>query len=274
MPMTHEDISRWASQIDTVISNTPACCVRRVVVVNATPSTMDAARTFAGNQPGLLLVASQQTNGRGQLGRTWHDTPLKTLPCTFVFDSKRISPGLLSALIACAVHQTIDTLTPNSADILIKWPNDIVVRTALGDRKLAGVLIEQRDGLSFVGIGINCAQQQGDWNDDIIARAESLSNLGAQVSRLEVLCHLIEQLTHWINAHDTKMIRGYFDLHDAMVGTVRTFKYNNDCYHGLVEYIDPLESIVIHTPSGRHTLPIAQTKHVQGDEPCQCNKSE
>ena len=273
MTMTHEDVSKWASQIDTVISNTPGCCVSRVVVVNSTASTMDSALTFSGNQSGLLLVASEQTNGRGQFGRTWHDAPFQTLPCTFALDSKLISTSLLSPLIACAVHQTIDTLTPNSANIRIKWPNDIVVRTEDGDRKLAGVLIEQRNGLTLVGIGINCTQQHADWNDEIRVRAESLSNVGAQVSRLEILCHLIGHLTHWINGHDAKMIRGYFDLHDAMIGTVRTFKYNNDCYHGVVEHIDPLEAIVIQTPSGRHTLPISQTKHVPGDEPCQCNKS-
>ncbi|HCT44174.1 MAG TPA: hypothetical protein DF699_03040, partial [Phycisphaerales bacterium] len=61
----HENISGWASRIDTVLSNIENPIVRRVVVVESTSSTQDAAIEFARDRQGLLLIASEQTAGRG-----------------------------------------------------------------------------------------------------------------------------------------------------------------------------------------------------------------
>lgn len=155
---------------------------------------------------------------------------------------------------------------------MIKWPNDIVIRDhgggGEGDRKIAGILIELSGRHTQIGIGINCLQGGGDWGADIRGQAISLSEIGAQVSRLDLACSLVEHLSHWLDAQDSTAIQNYYEGHNAMMGTLRTFRYDNRCYHGIVEFIDPLDCIVIHTPSGTHTLPIAQTRHIPGDEPC------
>ena len=264
----HEDISGWASRIDTVISNTPASIVQRVVVVESTGSTQDAAIDFARNKHGLLLVASQQTAGRGSHGRDWFDGDRCTLPCTFVVDDSGFDAPMLAACVACALHETLNMLMGSNTELKIKWPNDIVVRDDMQDRKLAGILIEKRSGLTLVGIGINCSQRTDDWSPELQDAAVSLCELGCQSCRLDLVCRLIEHMSQWFGARDRNQIRTYYELHNAMVGTLRTFRHNNKCYHGIVEQLDPLDQIVIETPEGLRSLPVAQTVHQRGDGPC------
>jgi len=265
-----EDISRWASRIDTVIANTQRCCVNRVVVVESTSSTMDSIGSFSADQSGVLLVASEQTNGRGQRGRQWLDGDRRTLPCTFAVNSDGIQPTMLSAIVGCAVHETLKSIAPSSSTLMIKWPNDIIVRnhdsSDRQDHKIAGILIEKKERCAHIGIGVNCLQGQSDWGSIIRDKAISLSELGAQISRLDLVCSLVEHLSFWLDAQDPAAIRSYYADHDAMIGTLRSFNYNNQCIHGIVEHIDPLEYIEVRSPSGTHTLPIAQTRHIQGDE--------
>lgn len=262
-----EDISNWASRIDTVIGNLRYSVVQRVVVMESTSSTQDAAIRFARGQTGLLLVASEQTLGRGTHGRRWVDGQRCTLPCTFVVDPGCKDAPMLAACVACAVHETLSTLMP-AAGLRIKWPNDIVICEDGHDRKIAGVLIEQREGLTLVGIGINCTQSESDWSPELRHQAVSLCEMGVQISRLDLVCRLVEHMSQWFEACDREQVRAYFEMHNAMVGSLRTFKYNNHCYHGIVESIDPLTSITIETPSGRHDLPVSQTQHIRGDNPC------
>jgi len=264
----HENVSGWASRIDTVISNIKNPIVSRVVVVESTRSTQNAAVEFARDKQGLLLVASRQTAGRGSYGRSWIDGDRWTLPCTFVVDPVCCDAPTLAASVACAVHETLSTLMGNMVELKIKWPNDIVVRDDFHDRKLAGILIEKRAGLTLVGIGVNCIQRAGDWAPELQDCAVSLTELGLQVSRLDLVCRLIEHLSQWFECCDRSQIRNYYEIHNAMVGTLRTFRYNKQCYHGIVEDLDPLEQIVIDTPDGLKSLPIAQTVHQRGDQPC------
>jgi len=264
----YEDISGWASRIDTVISNIESPIVQRVVVMESTRCTQDTAFDFSQRTHGLLLVASQQTAGRGSHGRDWDDGDRSTLPCTFVVDPGCKDAPMLAACVACVVHETLNALLGADHDLKIKWPNDIVVRDGDHDRKIAGILIEQRDELTLVGVGINCNQLPEDWDPELRSHAVSLRELGAQVARLDLVCRLVEHMSQWFDACDRAEIREYYELHNAMVGTLRTFKYRNTCYHGIVEHLDPLAHMVVETPKGVVTLPVAQTVHVRGDEPC------
>jgi len=261
----NEDISKWASIVDTVIAKTDRCCIHRVVVIESTASTMDAAASFAGSDSGLIVIASEQTNGRGQRGRSWHDADRRTLPCTLVVDVEGLSSPMLSAIVACSVHETIQRYVPRSKQVLIKWPNDIVIRDQDKDvdRKIAGILIEQKGDIAYIGIGINCSQDERDWGKQLQDKAISLSEIGSQVSRLDILCALIENMSHWFTSRNPSEIKNYWQLHDAMVKTKRTLEINKHRYTGQIEHIDPLNSILIRTESGLKTLPVTQARHVR-----------
>ncbi len=274
------DRTTWQSQLEAQIMDTDECLVQRVVVVDSTPSTMDAAALCAQDEQngalGVLVVAGSQTSGRGQHGRVWMDHDHCTLPCTFALQGSDIDPPMLAALCACAVHESIEELLQSFGittedRLLIKWPNDIVVRSDINgrtnDRKLAGILIEQKQGLTLIGIGINCTQNQEHWGVELMGNAVSLRMLGIELPgdelRIQLMCTVLDRLSQWLDTKDPAAIRERYQANDAMVGTHRRFMHNRVLYEGAVESIDPLTQVTVRTNAGIETLPIAQTSHAR-----------
>ena len=124
-------------------------------------STNKEAHRLLANGPimnGLTLIARQQTDGRGQLGRIWIAQPDTHLAMTIIYQPVNLTPDKLPTLgmkislgIAKALQSIEPTLQPR-----IKWPNDIYA----GLKKLSGILIENalagnRVQHSIIGIGIN-----------------------------------------------------------------------------------------------------------------------
>jgi len=121
-------------------------------------STNDVAREMAqqGAEHGFLVVACEQTAGRGRAGRTWYSAPGAGLWFSLVL-RPRMEPqrcGLLSLAASLAVAEALEKTTAISAQL--KWPNDVLI----GGKKLCGILAETEllgNSLKFVvvGIGVN-----------------------------------------------------------------------------------------------------------------------
>jgi BirA family biotin operon repressor/biotin-[acetyl-CoA-carboxylase] ligase len=128
---------------------------RRVLVYDHLPSTNDHAASLAGdpNHAGLVIVAKEQTAGRGQHGRTWQCPPGSgVLLSVLVFPPAALRrPALLTAWAAVSVCETI--LQAAGLEATIKWPNDVLLQ----GRKVCGILIEQAKG-TVAGIGLNVNQ--------------------------------------------------------------------------------------------------------------------
>jgi BirA family biotin operon repressor/biotin-[acetyl-CoA-carboxylase] ligase len=92
---------------------------------------------------GHIVVADQQTAGRGRLGRVWTSPP-GGLYVTFIVPRDR----LLALRAGLAAARALEAL---GVAVELKWPNDLVV----GERKLGGILIEADANVARVGIGIN-----------------------------------------------------------------------------------------------------------------------
>jgi BirA family biotin operon repressor/biotin-[acetyl-CoA-carboxylase] ligase len=110
---------------------------------------------------GTVIVANEQTSGRGQRANTWFSEPKSNLTCSYILRPVFLAAKnqfVLSAAVALAVFETVYQFIPNNT-LRIKWPNDILV----GDKKIAGILIEntlRRSNLetSIIGIGLNVNQ--------------------------------------------------------------------------------------------------------------------
>jgi BirA family transcriptional regulator, biotin operon repressor / biotin---[acetyl-CoA-carboxylase] ligase len=126
---------------------------RELQVVDETGSTnADLARQARqGAGAGLVLVAEQQTSGRGRLGRSWTAPARSGL--TFSVLLRPAGPtsrlGWLPLLTGLAVAEAVARVA--ELDVRLKWPNDLLV----GDRKLAGVLAERVGDAVVVGVGLN-----------------------------------------------------------------------------------------------------------------------
>lgn len=126
---------------------------RRVDVVAATGSTnadlVAAAR--AGEDAGVVLVAEQQTAGRGRLTRRWEAPPRSGVTMSMLL--RPAAPPstwtMLPFVAGVAAAEAVRSVA--HVDAALKWPNDLLV----GSRKLGGILVERVDDAAVVGIGVN-----------------------------------------------------------------------------------------------------------------------
>lgn len=129
----------------------------RVEALRRVGSTMDAAHALAaeGALAGTLVIAEEQTAGRGRGGRSWTSVPRAGLWMTLI-ERPRDADALdvLSLRVGLHLAPVLERWT--SGAVALKWPNDLYV----AHRKLAGVLIEARwrgaraDWVA-IGVGIN-----------------------------------------------------------------------------------------------------------------------
>ena len=159
-----------------------------------TTSTMDVASKLAGDgaRHGVVVVADEQTAGRGRRGTTWQSPPGAGLYLSFVARHAGAALSLITLAAGVGVREGIAASTGLSADV--KWPNDLIV----GSRKLAGILSE---GIAIgtpaqaviIGIGIN--MQPAAYPPEVSARATSIEGeLGRAVDRELVLSCVLASL--------------------------------------------------------------------------------
>ena len=114
----------------------------------------------------VLLVAEQQSAGRGRLGRSWQSRRAGSLTFSLGLPFEPVDWSGLSLAVGISVADSLEPLAvvgesrPDSPPrIGLKWPNDLWLTTAQGERKLGGILVETAswEGRRFVviGVGIN-----------------------------------------------------------------------------------------------------------------------
>jgi len=155
-------------------------------------STFDAIHDLGaqGAPHGTVVLAEEQTAGRGRDGRTWQ-SPVGGVWLGMLLRPPRVELGAVSLRIGLVVADVADELARRPAARL-KWPNDVL----LDDRKLAGILCEGRwqgDALQWlaVGVGINVAN---DIPPAVRATAVALAEVVPDVRRIDVLDRLVPAL--------------------------------------------------------------------------------
>src|SRR4051812_13507883 len=99
-----------------------------------------ALRAQNGAHEGLVVVANEQTAGRGRAGRSWTGAAGAGLYCSILLTPKVPAERLsvLSLVAGIAVAETIEHVVGSS--VSLKWPNDVLV----GGKKISGILIHSR----------------------------------------------------------------------------------------------------------------------------------
>lgn len=148
---------------------------------------------YAGEPEGAVILAEEQSAGRGRAGRTWHSERAAGIYATLLLRPK-ISPvqaPLLTMMAGLSAHAAIQAQTGLQLDL--KWPNDLV----LNGKKLGGILTEMYADTSLVrfvivGIGINVNQEK--FPAELSGIATSLrAETGRNLSRVELLARLLRE---------------------------------------------------------------------------------
>ncbi len=199
---------------------------RPMHLLATTTSTNDEASRAAkeGAPHGATWVAETQTAGRGRRGRTWTcpagEGLLFSVLVRTTCSPARLPPVALAA--GLTVRDAVSRAAP-TADVRLKWPNDVLV----GERKVAGILVEaitvgSRVEAVIVGVGINVHTRH--FPDEIADRATSVALVaggGAVPDRAEILADALASLDrelHLVVARGLTLVRARIEAADALRG--------------------------------------------------------
>lgn len=127
---------------------------KRLLVFESLPSTNRwIMENSADCSNGDIIVALDQTSGRGRFDRTWTTPPGKCLTLSAVILPERENDPLLPCLCQAAALAVRQTIAKYNLPAMVKWPNDVIVN----GKKTAGILAERdpSSGTVALGIGLN-----------------------------------------------------------------------------------------------------------------------
>jgi BirA family transcriptional regulator, biotin operon repressor / biotin---[acetyl-CoA-carboxylase] ligase len=270
----------------------------QVSVVASTGSTnadlLAAAR--AGGSEGMVLVAEEQTSGRGRLGRAWVSEPGGSLTFSVLVRPSAVPPplrGWLPLLAGVAVAAALRAETAIRPSL--KWPNDVIAgQSAAGEAaasdlpagaaKLAGILAEQAGDAVVIGIGLNVAATRDQLPT---AGATSLGLLGAlPPDRSVLLAAILRELERWyrrwarepsggveggppptghaVGDGDMSGLREQYLRDCATIGRqVRVEMPGGGSLAGLAIGVDELGRLLLLADDGEHAVSAGDVKHVR-----------
>jgi BirA family biotin operon repressor/biotin-[acetyl-CoA-carboxylase] ligase len=228
-----------------------------IVTFGRVGSTNDIAGALArgGAAEGTVVVAEEQSRGRGRLGRSWHSPAGCGLWLSIVLrptltpdDSTTVSlAGALGVATALENHYGIAAR--------LKWPNDVLV----GTRKICGILTEGEfigPQVSFiiVGIGINILNRESDFPPEIRDIATSVRiETGRSVARSEVLLHILEgiEARYGVLCRDGfGAIRRDLLAHSVLLGRMVKVATGTGTIEGIAQDIDESGALIVRKDSG------------------------
>jgi BirA family transcriptional regulator, biotin operon repressor / biotin---[acetyl-CoA-carboxylase] ligase len=166
---------------------------RNIIHFDTIDSTNSKAKQLADSiEDGTILISEEQISGRGRLGRSWVSPKYKGVWMSIVLkpDLNPMEAVKLTQVAAAAVVLGSREL---GVDILVKWPNDIVIN----HKKTCGILTEMSAELTrinyvVVGIGINVNIDEADFPEDIKEIATSLKvETGTSINRQELVGRIL-----------------------------------------------------------------------------------
>ena len=215
----------------------------------STSSTMDVAASLVqqGAPAGTVVVADEQTAGRGRRGASWASPPGAGLYCSYIARPSATNLSLLTLAAGVGVREGIQASTGLGVDL--KWPNDLI----LGRRKLAGILAEGQ-GIGtpaqavIIGIGINVLSSS--YPPEVAVRATSLeSELGRVIDRRALLESVRSSLAHRLAQLDDTpggILQSWRAASPNAVGT----RVSWDGKTGVTAGIDDTGALLIDTSAG------------------------
>ena len=190
---TLEDETLDIEEIQSHLKDAPIG--HRVIYFSEVTSTMDVANQEAlgGSEEGVVVLAEEQTAGRGRFRRNWISAAGKNLSFSVVLYPNSWASARIAIAATVAVVRAIRQIT--GLEPSVKWPNDVL----LDGKKVAGILVEttfQSNAVrhAILGIGINVNLDPSAKLDQGYAATCLASELGKWVSRHDILEVVLEEL--------------------------------------------------------------------------------
>jgi BirA family biotin operon repressor/biotin-[acetyl-CoA-carboxylase] ligase len=228
-----------------------------------TESTNNAALELdAQNGPhGTVVIAEEQTAGRGRLGREWYSEKSSGIYVSIILRPP-LSPAaapILTLLAGVAACHAVVSATGLSADI--RWPNDLLVN----GKKVCGILTEMKaevDRLHMVVLGIGVNVNHGSMPEELSEIATSLAlEGGRQYSRLQILAELLHHVERYyhmlLKEGNAAIVREWSTASSYSEGKRVRVKTGSDEYSGVTAGLDASGALKTRREDGRQELLVA-----------------
>lgn len=209
----------------------------------------------AGEPHGAIVLAEEQTAGRGRSGRSWHSEKTSGIYVTILL-RPRISPllaPLLPMVAGLAVRDAVFEETELAPDL--RWPNDVL----MAGKKFSGILTEMHaepDRVRFVIIGIGIDVNHAAMPSDLSKIATSLRMVtGKTYSRLQLLVRLLRHLETYYNQFlaegPAPIVARFNDVSSWARGKRVRISMANDVFTGTTEGLEPNGLLRVRRDDGR-----------------------
>lgn len=195
-----------------------------------------------------LLVAEQQTQGRGRLGRAWQSAAGASLTFSLSLPLQRTDWSGLSLAVGLSVAEALD---PEGLHLGLKWPNDLWIKDS-SQRKLGGILIEAisvgTNRVAVIGVGLN-VQPLGQ---SVGSLSEFHPDATAPWALGKVLPVLVQRLLRFEQQGFAEAVAA-FAQRDILRGRTLTTT-DPACPLGLAEGVDVDGALVLRGDAGTHRI--------------------
>lgn len=226
----------------------------------ASTNTAAVEAAAAGEPEGTVLLAEEQTAGRGRGGHTWHSARSAGIYCSVILRPPMAPADVLplSLLAGLAVRAAVEQVCGIVPDL--RWPNDLL----LGDKKFCGILTElnaevTRVRHAVIGVGINVNQESFPADLDEIATSLRRET-GQAWSRVELTAALLKSLDREYKnlvageAGARQAILRRFEESSSYARGRRVRVDENGGYEGVTEGLDSRGFLQVRTATGLRTV--------------------
>ena len=229
---------------------------RNLVYLETVDSTNDLAKKLAdqGAPEGTLVVADEQTGGKGRRGRAWCTPKGSAIAMTIVLrpDIRPELASMVTLVMGLSVAKAIGSLYPVSVGI--KWPNDVVVSR----KKICGILTEMtmkqdKIGCAVIGVGINV--NMDSFPEEMADKATSLYlESGHPFDRAEVtglvMKHFEENYEKFVETEDLSGLKPDYEKLLANLNQPVRVLDQNDPYEGIARGINAGGELLVERADG------------------------
>lgn len=236
---------------EKILENVPKNRVN-IDIFEKIDSTNDEAKRMPNSNEFNIIIAEEQSKGRGRKGNNWFSPNSGNIYMT-LFTENQLSEDPASLITGVVCRNSIRNINER-INISLKWPNDILYK----NKKVGGILVEkehyEKKIKTIIGIGINLSlkNKESSWGD--------LSEFNLQEQRNELVAEIINNLVRAYDKKNNNWKKEWLNGCMHINKEIQIYDNKNIKKDAIFRDIDDLGNAIIETDNG---LEVFRSGHIK-----------